>query len=722
MGLRSQQCIRDYKKKKKKKKRTRNVNAHLLNSYNVVYFHSSTTDVTELSENKTLLFFLRFRMHLLHCYWDESSRPSTISISLSPCIGHVPPYAILSHRWAANSDEEVTFEDMMSPHSAKIKRGYEKIRGCCAQALRDGYNWVWIDTCCIDKRSSAELSEAINSMYSWYEKSKTCYAYLEDVCSLDGPRPLRASSWFKRGWTLQELIAPTEVEFFSRDWNRIGTKSESAHLLADISGVAQDALKSGLHVYKASIAEKMSWASGRETTKEEDRAYSLMGIFGVNMPTLYGEGSRAFTRLQHEILRLSNDHSIFAWQRKRLVAGLLAESPDEFVYHSPLFPLNYGAFVDTFRISNPKPDFAMTNFGLHIQLPLAPISGFEGYFLALLACTTSFDARENLDSWPAISLRRVPRGFPRQFMRTSFRNQMIHYCRLPNNYDFDTEPIWVSSGDDVSPLFWKYPDEGPSPPLLLPVSESSKEDTVTIIMERRQRYITIDSAYPPEQFSHGNEVQLRVSRTAVGSLGVMVAQNERGRGRIVIVFFILSRYLCVGLSQTVGDEDADSIFKTILSKGVILTGFMAIPFNDSEENFTFVGGYFVSMECVNAGALIYRFTVGPGFRDRRRGSATCAGRAIQLNLTFPVFPGAFSEATITDFFQANARMWEYVQGLQSQEELEALDSVPRGLSTLLGDFRDVWSQFFSSLSSRWFEDGVQWNFGLECSLALDSID
>ncbi|EEU42748.1 uncharacterized protein NECHADRAFT_47276, partial [Fusarium vanettenii 77-13-4] len=252
-------------------------------------------------------------MYLLHCRRDKSS--DNLSISLESCTGSIPKYAILSHRWAANPQDEVTFEDMtMRIEAAREKSGFKKIIGCCAQALRDGLHWVWIDTCCIDKRNSAELSEAINSMYSWYEKSEICYAYLEDVYGLaEDEEEFRKSSWFTRGWTLQELIAPAEVEFFTNNWVKVGTKSGLASTLEKITRVAKSALVNGVHAYKASVAEKMSWGAHRKTTRAEDQAYSLMGIFGVNMPTLYGEGHRAFARLQHEIMRISHDHSIFAW-------------------------------------------------------------------------------------------------------------------------------------------------------------------------------------------------------------------------------------------------------------------------------------------------------------------------------------------------------------------------------------------------------------------------
>ncbi|KAH7922675.1 HET-domain-containing protein [Leucogyrophana mollusca] len=226
---------------------------------------------------------------------------------------HVPPYAILSHVWG---EEEVTFRDINEPHAVNL-RGYTKIEHCCAQARADGYEYVWVDTCCIDKSSSAELSEAINSMYRWYAEAAVCYAYLEDVSSGEDPAcrtsRFRRSKYFERGWTLQEVIAPERVEFFARNWIKIGTKNSLVSVIANITGVDKRILLQKLSLADVSVAKKMSWAAQRRTTRVEDRAYSLMGIFGIHMPLLYGEGENAFIRLQHEIMRTSNDQSIFAW-------------------------------------------------------------------------------------------------------------------------------------------------------------------------------------------------------------------------------------------------------------------------------------------------------------------------------------------------------------------------------------------------------------------------
>ncbi|PMD59794.1 HET-domain-containing protein, partial [Hyaloscypha bicolor E] len=224
----------------------------------------------------------------------------------------LPPYAILSHTWET---EEVSFQDMQGGEP-KWKKGYQKIQGCCIIAAATGFEYVWVDTCCIDKTSSAELSEAINSMYSWYQKADVCYVYLSDYhfgISHGNPlSTLATSRWFQRGWTLQELIAPQSIIFFNRYWKDIGTKQSLRVLISKITNIQVEALL-GTSLESFSIAQRMCWASQRQTTRVEDEAYSLMGIFGVHMPMLYGEGDHAFIRLQVEIIRRSTDHTIFAW-------------------------------------------------------------------------------------------------------------------------------------------------------------------------------------------------------------------------------------------------------------------------------------------------------------------------------------------------------------------------------------------------------------------------
>ncbi|PMD20736.1 HET-domain-containing protein, partial [Hyaloscypha hepaticicola] len=294
-----------------------------------------------------------------------------------------PAYAILSHTW---EKEEVSFKDMQGPN-AKKKAGYAKIQKCCEQAARDGYEYVWIDTCCIDKSSSAELSEAINSMYVWYKNAKTCYAYLADLDTKgwfgwlsEAPESFKKSRWFTRGWTLQELIAPARLEFFDKYWSPFGTKADRHSVLSEITGIDELTLIGGRELREVSIAKRMSWASKRVTTRVEDIAYCLIGIFGVNLPLLYGEGERAFIRLQEEIMRSSDDQSLFAWgftdqeskkkpePQRSTLRGFLARSPAAFEKSGNVVPYR------NWDVSMP---YSMTNQGLRLELPVVQHEGFK---------------------------------------------------------------------------------------------------------------------------------------------------------------------------------------------------------------------------------------------------------------------------------------------------------------------------------------------------------
>ncbi|TBU43755.1 heterokaryon incompatibility protein-domain-containing protein [Dichomitus squalens] len=252
-------------------------------------------------------------------------------------------YAILSHTWDA---VEQTYEEVrelqrpyasngvlrssLAPHNRSLSNPERelrplwdnpelsaKVRDACTAAREAGYRYIWIDSCCIDKTSSSELSEAINSMYKWYALSAACYAYLADVPFDEDHRASRSSfrrsRWFERGWTLQELIAPLEVIFLSQDWKVIGSKHTLVDLVWDVTGIPEEALLHMESLDAFSVAQRLSWAASRQTTREEDHAYSLLGIFDINMPTLYGEGKRAFRRLQEEIVRRVPDQSLFAW-------------------------------------------------------------------------------------------------------------------------------------------------------------------------------------------------------------------------------------------------------------------------------------------------------------------------------------------------------------------------------------------------------------------------
>ncbi|KAK4188129.1 heterokaryon incompatibility protein-domain-containing protein [Podospora australis] len=233
-------------------------------------------------------------------------------------------YAILSHTW---TDEEVSFQEFANLSSAKGKRGYGKIIETCRLARERDIPYAWVDTCCIDKSSSAELSEAINSMFQWYNLSLVCFVFLEDLNTSQNTY-LEHCRWFTRGWTLQELIASKDVEFYDSCWKVIGSRSK----LSEITRVDVGVLAGTTDFRTICIAQRMSWAAGRQTTRIEDRAYSLFGLFDVHLPLIYGEGDKAFIRLQEAILQNSTDLSIFAWSSvlDQEYRGLFAVSLEEF--------------------------------------------------------------------------------------------------------------------------------------------------------------------------------------------------------------------------------------------------------------------------------------------------------------------------------------------------------------------------------------------------------
>lgn len=321
----------------------------------------------------------------------------------------VPDYAILSHTWGK---DEVSLQDMQDLKKASAKEGFKKIEYCCKQAAEDGWKWAWVDTCCIDKTSSAELSEAINSMYKWYAASMMCYAYMNDVSSASEflartPRPANEDMpssgtqhgeldpadkwawsvprWFSRGWTLQELIAPFTVIFYTSSWKRIGTKKEWSPYLSEVTGIPESILDHSTSISNVSVLNRMRWASKRQTTREEDTAYCLLGIFDVNMPLLYGEGSKAFERFQEQILRTTDDHTLFLWRilhgheaanvitGRRLfldyyseLCGMLAASPTDFDRTLPVTMTMFDEFSD--------PQMATRDLGLRLTLPIRQLN------------------------------------------------------------------------------------------------------------------------------------------------------------------------------------------------------------------------------------------------------------------------------------------------------------------------------------------------------------
>ncbi|CDO75387.1 hypothetical protein BN946_scf185012.g4 [Trametes cinnabarina] len=342
----------------------------------------------------------------------------------------IPPYAILSHVWG---DNEQSFHQtpLAKKHREKkdlflrvvghaLHRSSTKVKGACARARVDGYRWLWADMCCIDTANSVELSETINSMFDLYKGASMCYAYLHDVPPGEDPHPLtssfRKSQWFKRAWTLQELIAPGSIIFLSTDWQAISSKRLLASLIESITGIDQRVLTHKRQLEEVSIACRMSWAAGRQARREEDRAYSLMGIFGVCMPTLYGEKKHAFIRLQEEIIRRSQDQSIFAWgaaledhasgdfvtmaqehdyEPHKETETLLASTPDDFAHGAGISPIPIWKLSE--RIGRCADEFPLlTQTGgaiIHTTIPVVAITKEEhparAVRLGLLCCEDS---------------------------------------------------------------------------------------------------------------------------------------------------------------------------------------------------------------------------------------------------------------------------------------------------------------------------------------------
>ncbi|UPK93097.1 hypothetical protein LCI18_004032 [Fusarium solani-melongenae] len=323
----------------------------------------------------------------------------TTKITVVEFIGAPPPYAILSHRW---EDEEVTLRDLENGRSQQMK-GYKKLRKSCTLASDHGFEYIWIDTCCIDKSSSAELSEAINSMFKWYQDAEICYAFLSDVftstraptTSRQGLHEITASQWFTRGWTLQELIAPRAVHFYSQQWDYLGSRNAAAEAIQLSTGISTGVLL-GQDLLGISIYQKMGWASTRTTTRPEDMAYCLLGIFDVNIPLLYGEGKKkAFQRLQEEIIKKSTDLSLFLWRIPQEKGqgpdlefrGLLAEDPSWFAPSRP------NGFGERLRQSNSgitslqDTAMAITNKGISVRWTIMPVPTDPAgvLYLAMLA-------------------------------------------------------------------------------------------------------------------------------------------------------------------------------------------------------------------------------------------------------------------------------------------------------------------------------------------------
>jgi hypothetical protein len=306
-----------------------------------------------------------------------------------------PPYAILSHTW---TNGEITYQDLANERKAGKEAGYAKLDNGCKVAAAAGFDYLWLDTCCIDKTNNVELSEAINSMFQWYKNAGICFAYLADVpASADLPgadSPFSRSKWFTRGWTLQELLAPSHVTFLANDWTSIGCKTTFVSLISEMTGIPTDFLL-GEDLEHASVAMRLSWASCRKTTKPEDIAYCLLGIFDIQMPLLYGEREAgAFRRLQQEIMKTSDDQSIFAWMKdgpRKMIYDSSARQTFSLLAHSPASFKNSGNVVEAEApvvsgyLDGIRTPTVFNNKGLHLSLPI--IQKEDRRVLAILNCS-----------------------------------------------------------------------------------------------------------------------------------------------------------------------------------------------------------------------------------------------------------------------------------------------------------------------------------------------
>ncbi|KAJ8453952.1 hypothetical protein ONZ51_g13310 [Trametes cubensis] len=359
-------------------------------------------------------------------------------------------YAILSHVW---QEDEKTFQHIRELQSKGVQT-YEdqdvgsKIRRCINVAKSLGFEWLWIDTCCIDKTSSSELEESINSMFKWYAEADVCFAYLFDVpadCYIEAPQSeFWRSKWFTRGWTLQELIAPRQLIFMSAQWVALGTKAALADILEEITGVDAEILTFRRALQHVGVARRLSWASRRITSKVEDKAYSLMGLFDVTMPTIYGEGMKAFRRLQEEIMKRSHDYTLFAWGRtlssvmpysqetrrhkRDMSSRLFALSPSSFGNGTPkrarLTPIRLDAVKkivsNCILVADLKMqvlrEVTVTSYGVRCHLPVVHGKTFS---IALLPCKNSAGECVGLLLWRNPDSRS---DLPQYFVGASFQS------------------------------------------------------------------------------------------------------------------------------------------------------------------------------------------------------------------------------------------------------------------------------------------------------------
>ncbi|KAK7743414.1 hypothetical protein SLS62_010608 [Diatrype stigma] len=386
-------------------------------------------------------------MRLLHA--------KTLRLLEFPYDDNLPEYAVLSHTWGASGDE-VTLKDLHSwTPWFKRKPGWTKIKGCCRQALTDGIEYVWIDTCCLDRPKSTQAQgqstvtaavyhHEVQLMWRYYAGARVCYVHLADVHDSPKTNPespdssFRRSRWFTRGWTVPEMLAPLFVRFYDASWKYVGSKAELSKTIEEVTGIGAAVVRSPAEVGRQSVACRMSWVAARETSREEDIAYCLLGLFDVaSMPLDYGEGRRsAFLRLQHEILRTSKDQSLFAWGYGLPLAGthddckvgMLAETPAAFRHCGEVEPvvMSSGGGGDGSNSSSVvvEPAFEITATGLQFQLPMH-IDEATGTALLNLECRVAIPGASGEDDYYLVlPLDRSPNGRG-EFERRPYSKPML---------------------------------------------------------------------------------------------------------------------------------------------------------------------------------------------------------------------------------------------------------------------------------------------------------
>jgi hypothetical protein len=426
--------------------------------------------------------------------------------------------------------------DGLSEESLMRREGYAKIACSARKAKELGYEWIWIDTVCIDKTSSAELQESINTMYRWYKESSVCLVYLNDVEPVDtdeiivdtqitrsaASNAFPSCRWASRGWTLQELVAPTSLRFYYQDWSLMGDKNEFVEELSSATGIPISVLETG-EVSEVSIAERMSWASKRQTTRLEDIAYCLLGIFDIQMPLLYGEGEKAFLRLQEEILKSTDDYSLFAWRAVPSTSsiqpatssssyrGLLARSPSEF---GDCGPIDRDNVTSVFPINS-------TSLGIRIQLEFlrdpGPSGKDNGRFLAMIRCSNQMNQRL------AIYLKCLDTA--NQYARVD-ADKLVPIDDWPTG---QLRTIYVRQKLTIPPDFY--------------TPEMRSFRIQRRIADRSIPPLRITHAFPPEYWSQDNH-ELRIpesSRTFLGVLFVRAQSSSYGHSTTFQIIVGLDR-------------------------------------------------------------------------------------------------------------------------------------------------------------------------------------